>query len=125
MLLALPDNFFTPESMTTLAGATAITWIVSNAVQAAFNLNPKWLALVIALAVCFVGTMLKDTHTNSDFFVAFINGCLVYLTAVGTSTLPARAGAAGASPQPAVVGGPKPAAALGGPEKRGFLDPWL
>jgi hypothetical protein len=125
MLLALTDDFFTPESMTTLAGATAITWIVSNAVQAAFNFNPKWLALVIALAVCFVGTMLKETHTSTDLFVAFINGCLVYLTAVGASTLPARGATAGA-PQPLPAGGgPRAGGALGGREKRGFLDPWV
>ena len=39
----LPKEFFTPQSAATLTGAVAITYVVSNTIQAVFNFNPRWL----------------------------------------------------------------------------------
>lgn len=45
--MMLPKEFFTVESMLTLIGASGMTFIVSNAIQKAFNFNPSWLAFFL------------------------------------------------------------------------------
>ena len=56
MDLQLPKEFFTPQTMATLAGATGATFVVANGLQRAFNYNPRWLALAIAEVICLFGT---------------------------------------------------------------------
>lgn len=90
------DSFFTNQSFFSLAGATAIVFVVSNAVQRAFNFNPRWFALVIAEAVAIFGTYASGgTHVATDYFIAVLNGCLIYTTACGTTTIAAGAAEAG------------------------------
>lgn len=108
--MALPTQFFTVESLGTLAGATGITAIISNGIQRAFNFNPKWLALAIAEVVCMLGAAAAGAHDIPTYFVAFANGFLVYLAAAGGTSLGAHAS-----------GGGTAARAL----KRGFWSPWF
>ena len=82
----LPKEFFTPQSALTLSGAAAITYVVSNTIQSVFRFNPRWLALLIALAVSLFGVW----YTKGDalaYGFGVLNGCLVYLTAVGLSAV--------------------------------------
>jgi hypothetical protein len=115
----IPKEFFTLQSMLTLAGAAGATFVVSNGLQAAFNFNPKWLALAVAQVIILVGTKLTG-GTGSDYFVAVINGFLVFATtagathALGSSGTPAvgRGAQEASSPQPLAV-------------RRRFLTPWF
>ncbi len=82
----LPKEFFTPQSALTLSGAVAITYVVSNTIQSVFNFNPRWLALLISLAVSLFGVWYTKGDVLSYAF-GVLNGCLVYLSAVGLSTV--------------------------------------
>lgn len=84
----MPNQFFTPQSFYSLAGSAGIVYIVSNALQSAFNVNPRWFALVLSEAVALYGTYAaQSAQVPSDYFIALLNGCLIYCTAVGGNTL--------------------------------------
>lgn len=124
----MANEFYTLTSLGTLAGATGATVAITNALQTAFNRNPKWLGLLIAELVC-VGVLFASgpTHT-SDWFIAVLNGCLVFATAAGATS----AGNAVAGGQSST--GPSVASRDGNVQtevkapvqaKRGFWSPWF
>jgi len=112
-----PKEFFTPQSMLTLAGATAITIAVANGIQYVLNRNPRWLALALAIAICIVGSIKSGQGKDwTDYLVAVFNGFLVFATARGgTFTL---AQGAPANMQSLNVKSAGPA------RRRTFLTPW-
>ena len=106
--MQLPSEFFTPQSALTLSGATAMTFVISGASQTALNFNPRWFALAVALIITLLGTW--SVHGGGiDYLFAVINGCLVYLSAVGLSS---------AIPEPGTR-------AFGEQGRRGFFDHWF
>jgi hypothetical protein len=111
MKMELPKEFFTPQSATTLTGAVAITYVVSGTIQSAFNFNPRWLALLIALAVLELGVWYANGGPIEYLFGA-LNGCLVYLTAVGVSAVSGQSSS------------PKATRRGGGPQRRSFFSSW-
>lgn len=117
--MELPKEFFTLQSMLTLTGATGATFVVSNGLQRAFNFNPKWLALVIALIISIFGVYASG-GARSDYFVGVINGFLIYCTAAGATLV------TGGSDSKAVARGAGDAM-LGRQNKtnRRFLSPWF
>jgi hypothetical protein len=97
ILTELPGEFFTAESLGTLAGATTIVYLICGAIQTSFNYNPKWLALLISIVMSLLGAYLakyNSGHEAEKYIVAFINGFLIYGTVAGTN---------------AIFGNPKPA----------------
>jgi hypothetical protein len=88
----MPSSFFTNESFFSLAGASAIVFVVCNVLQKAFDFNPRWLALllseIIAIAVVAFG---QRPTVPSDYFIAALNGCLVFCTAAGGTAVRPRA----------------------------------
>jgi len=112
----IPSTFFTSESFASLAGAAAIVFVVCNALQAAFNFNPKWLALAVSEAVAIYGTWASgNAHVPSDFFVSALNGCLIFATATGGGHIAASASHTGQAR--GLVGEPN--------ARRRFLSPWI
>jgi hypothetical protein len=118
---AIPQEFFTLQSMLTLTGASGATFLVCNGLQRAFDVNPRWLALVVAEALAIFGTYVshKPAAEPTDYFVAVINGFLIYATAAGGTSI-----AGGSQPQVINRGVTKSAAAPGRPKRR-FLSPWF
>jgi hypothetical protein len=109
----LPKEFFTPQSATTLTGAAAITYVLSSTVQAAFNFNPRWLALLIAMAVSEFGVWYTKAG-GVEYAFGILNGCLVYLTAVGVSAISGKSSTA-----------PTTRGSFGGPfQTRSFFTSW-
>jgi hypothetical protein len=86
MAVEIPKEFFTLQSMLTLTGATGATYVVANGCQVAFNFNPRWLALAIALLISLFGVH-QTGGTGSDYFVGVINGFLIFCTAAGATSL--------------------------------------
>ena len=82
-MATVPHEFFTPESMLTLAGATLITTVITNTCQHVFNWNPKWFGLLIALVIVIAGVQLTDNPKFINYFMGIINGFLVYASATG------------------------------------------
>jgi len=78
---------FTVEALRTIPGAALATFVVSTTIQKAFNLNPKWLALIIALAVTNGAAWYFKGEGPTNYLIASLNGCLAYLTAVGANTV--------------------------------------
>jgi hypothetical protein len=88
--MSLPSDFFTLESMLTLTGASSATYLIANGCQNALNFNPKWFALAVAQALSWYGTYsttFQVDHLFSDYFVALVNGFLIYATAVGANVM--------------------------------------
>jgi hypothetical protein len=83
LLDILPKEFFTKESILTLLGAASATLIVCNALRRSINFSPKWLALIIALLISFAGAIESTAGSLLDYLLAFVNGCLIFCTAVG------------------------------------------
>jgi hypothetical protein len=79
-------DFYTWATLTTLAGATAATFVVG--LVAGFLLGDagkKWAALVAALAIC-IGALLiagPEQPSSLDWFIAILNGLLVFASALG------------------------------------------
>jgi uncharacterized membrane protein len=85
----IPKDFFTLESMLTLTGATGAVVVICNGLQTAFNFNPKWLGLLIAVIISITGVYFSS-GSGSDYFIGFINGFLIYATATGTNAVTAK-----------------------------------
>jgi hypothetical protein len=81
----LPNEFFTPESLLTFAGATAATLVVTNTAKSVADWNPRWFGLLVAQVVCLVGAFFAKDATSLTFVIAMLNGCAVYLAAAGSN----------------------------------------
>lgn len=94
-----PQDFFTIGSFATLLGATGIVYIVSGVIQSVFNFSPKWLALVISIAISLIGASLSvktpdvlEVIVQQDsiwikYLIALLNGCLIFSSATGSNQL--------------------------------------
>jgi hypothetical protein len=123
------NDFFTLQSLGTFAGATSATLCGANAIQYVFNVNPRWLALAIAEAVCvgWVAVTQIDgagAFALTPYFVAVFNGFLVFTSAAGLTAVGAevrRGGELNARSGKATTRGPE----MTGAPRRGFFTPWL
>jgi hypothetical protein len=112
----MANEMFTNESFFSLAGASAIVFVVCNALQRALNFNPKWLGLALSEAVAILGVWTAQRATvPSDYFIAVLNGCLIFCTAAGGTSVVASAQEA-AQPRGVIL----PASHL-----RRFAERWL
>ncbi|KPK79384.1 MAG: hypothetical protein AMS27_18075 [Bacteroides sp. SM23_62_1] len=112
--MEIPNEFFTVESLLTLAGATLITTVVTNALQYAFSWNPKWFGLVIAMIIAIVGVILTPEYRAIDFLIGVLNGFFIYANSTGIMQM-------AGNPQEAEAAVP---AAKAVKQKRGFMDKW-
>jgi hypothetical protein len=111
----VPKEFFTLQSMLTLAGSTGATFVVANGIQRAFNYNPKWLALLIAQIIVNMGVYLSHGQ-GSDYFIGIVNAFLVYCTAAGATSV------AGGGRQADLARGSQ---TISGAGPRQFLSSWF
>jgi len=116
ILSGLPGEFFTTQTLGTLAGATTIVYLICGAVQASFNYNPKFLALLVSILVSLVGAYLAKFDPNVQaqveaehvkYIVALFNGFLIYGTVSGTNaaigSTPVTQGPAAAANRPTLT----------------------
>jgi hypothetical protein len=122
------NDFFTLQSLATFAGAVGATVVIANGLQRAFNFNPAWIGLVIAEIICIAtvwftyhGIEEGTTIIYSDFFVAVVNGFLVFCSAAGSSALGSKA--VGTSESGATQRGHVDSGALN--QRRHFFTPWF
>ena len=120
----IPKEFFTLQSMLTLTGATGAVFVVSNGIQSAFNINPRWLALLIAQCLALIGIYITE-GAGIDYFVGVVNGFLIYCTAIGATAV---GGGNGGGPIARDIGVGTPGDAplpRRGATRRRFLTPWF
>jgi hypothetical protein len=128
------NDFFTLQSLGTFAGAVGATAVVTNGLQRAFDFNPKWLALLLAEVVCLVIVYFTHAYApagtqtlTSDYFVAVINGFLVFCSAAGVTGIGSAAvhGAEPTSnPAPSDAQARGPGAVAPSRRSRGFWSRW-
>ena len=75
-------TYFTWETLATLAGATAATVVVVNVMRAAFQIDARWMALVVALCINASVWLFTGAAIN-DFPLAILNSFVVYAAATG------------------------------------------
>ena len=114
----IPTDFITPASFMSMIGLSGITYVVSNTAQQAFNFNPRWFALVVAIVATEVGVSLTKTNDPILYIIGALNGCLVFLTAAGAS---AAAGRRTNQANPQNLGSSE----RGAIKSRRFRDPWF
>lgn len=124
----MANEFYTLTSLGTLAGATGATVAITNALKTAFDLSPKWLGLLVAELICLGVLFAMGAAHASDWFIAVLNGCLVFATAAGATSAgnAAMGGSTGTTPGAAqrdgnVRAGVEPVVK----EKRRFWSPWF
>ena len=78
------DQFFTWGSLASLGGATAATVVVTNTIAQVLGFFRRWMPLLIAQLIC-IGAAAQQGLVGSDYVLAALNGCLVYLSAAGTN----------------------------------------
>ena len=82
----IPAELFTWGSLGTFTGLTGATVVVTNAVSRAVNWNPAWFGLVVAAVLC--GGLAIATYTHvTDFLLAALNACLVYVSSAGANSV--------------------------------------
>jgi len=93
----IPGDFYTIDSLfsTLLAGATGVL-IVTGAVGHLLGSRVKrefkrWMAMILSITFAMIAAALGQEQSPLIWVVAAINGCLIYLTAVGANTLIAHA----------------------------------
>lgn len=114
----IPGDFFTTASLSTLAGATGAVYIICSTIQKVFDFNPKWLALLVSILISFAAALLTQSAGNeiSRYFIALLNGFLIYATATGTNQVLGSK----ADPPAAVTAGFRQTI----PKKRRFNTTW-
>jgi hypothetical protein len=139
------DQLFTADSLLTLQGAAAVSYLVPNVLGAIVTIPDRvraLMALVIALGLSFLAATLGEQQGGITWLVALFNGFLIAGSALGFNQVtrgrePAPA-AAPAPPVPAGPGargdagapqGPPPAPSYQAPPRggagRGFRRSWL
>jgi hypothetical protein len=80
-----PSEFFSWGTLGTLAGASAATWAVGNAIGSLLGeAGRKWGALIVAMAIS-IGVFVYSVErpTGLHWFIAVLNGLLIFATALG------------------------------------------
>jgi len=99
--------------------------VITNTLRSAIGWEAKWIGLAIAEVIC-LGTAFATGSTGSDFVIAVLNACLVYLSAAGATAAGAtvtQGAAVRADARGTNVGRRDGTAER--PHDRSFFDPWL
>jgi hypothetical protein len=93
MQASAPQDFIGLKTFGTFAGASGITYILANTARKLLKWDSPWPAFLSAEIVAFVGSyLLGNLSSGGQYVLAFLNGCLLFLTASG-----AQEGIAGAA----------------------------
>lgn len=96
----VPDSFFTVASLGTFAGATAVAHVLRSTVAALMGITSPWVAFLTSLAASIGALLLTGSPTSvSDYLIAFLNGCLIFLTVIGSTQVVHRVTPDPARPQ--------------------------
>lgn len=91
-------ELFTLTSLGTFTGLTGATVVVTNTVSRVAGWSPAWFGFAVALILCTGVPLMTAEFSWSQQLLAFLNSCLVYLSAAGAGGM--GASAAGNAPLP-------------------------
>lgn len=82
----LPQDFYTWQSLATLAVASGAVVIVSNTVRTLGNLDSPWVPFTVSAALTLVGAgSAHQLGTAPDWIIAVLNSCLLFCAATGAN----------------------------------------
>lgn len=84
---SLPGEFFTVSSFATLAGLTGITHVVRSTIVGLTGITSPWIPFIIAMLCTELGVHLAGSDGLFEYVLGALNGCLVFLTAAGSTQL--------------------------------------
>jgi len=89
--MEFPKELYQPKTLLTLGGASIAVVVVGGVSGQVFGFNPRWLGLLVAEVLAFVGlSQMKAEFRKRRLVgcvVALINGALIYSQAVGLNAL--------------------------------------
>jgi hypothetical protein len=103
------DQLFTADSLLTLQGAAAVTYLVPNVLGAIVTIPDRvraLIALVIALGLSFLAATLGEQQGAVTWVVALFNGFLIAGSALGFNQVTRGRELAPAASVPATAGAP-------------------
>lgn len=94
-------DFLDPKTIGTFGGATVAIFAITATLRKAVRLNSLIVPLVLAMALSFfLATNQGSLKDGLGWFIAVVNGCLLFLAVVGANETTDNA----AKPKPAGVG---------------------
>jgi cytochrome b subunit of formate dehydrogenase len=90
--MTIPSELFTISSFATLAGCTAIVYIVTGVTGYLVNFQTsqtikKWVSIGLSMIVAFVAASLTEDKTAYTWILAVFNGFLIFFAATGTNAI--------------------------------------
>ena len=90
--MTVPSELFTINSFATLAGCTAIVYIVTGVIGYLLNFKTsqtikKWVSIGLSMVVAFIAASLTEDKTAYTWFLAVFNGFLIFVAATGTNAI--------------------------------------
>lgn len=120
----MPSELFNRQSILTLTGAAGAVWVFTAALQHALDFNPRWLALLLSVALGVGSVLTIQSAQPVDYLIGVLNGTLIYCTAVGVNALSGKERAGAMVPKGMVPKGPEHVDAPA-VEKRTFRSKWF
>jgi Ca2+/Na+ antiporter len=90
--MTIPSELFTIDSFATLAGCTAIVYIVTGVIGYLMNFKTsqtikKWVSIGLSMIVAFIAASLTEDKTAYTWILAAFNGFLIFVAATGTNAI--------------------------------------
>ena len=83
-----PQELYTLATLGTFAGSSGAVLVLYNTFRKLLKRENLWIAFVISLIVSFVVAFTTSALSGLvGYFLAFLNGCLLFTTASGTQEL--------------------------------------
>ena len=123
--MAIPNDFYTVGTLFSLTGSATAVLIMTSVIGYVMEEKnskklKKWVGLLLSIALALLGATQLEERTSLTWVVAFVNGFLIYLTAVGGNTIVSQANQGGAAEEASVR-----ETAAGGRRPRGsFTQRW-
>ena len=80
-----PHELINAKTLLTLGGSALGVTLFGNVLQYVFGWSPRWMALLVALALAGAGAVVAHAVSWLQWVVAFFQGLQIYATAVGIS----------------------------------------
>lgn len=87
----IADQFFTSANIAGVGVATLAVNVVTNTLHKLMGAPPKWTAFITALVIAYVVVAMGSSIAWHEWIFAFVNGCLLFCSAMGLNEFGANA----------------------------------
>jgi hypothetical protein len=86
----IPNELYNKKTLFSLGGASLGVWLFTTVIGNVFNFdvsNYKWVGLIVAIFLSFVGGFSIGKLNFQQYTIIFFNGLLIYVTACGIDSI--------------------------------------